>query len=148
MAGGVNEDQAVATGALAGCQSQDLANDMSGNLKEWVNDPRVVSGQTVHTLRGGSFDNYASGMTCDFDLTVVPTAYSFANAGFRCCALSCAAGQVECSGTCVNTASSNTNCGACGVTCGGGQACSNGYCCPTGTRACGDVCVANATPCP
>jgi Notch-like protein len=148
VAGGVNEDQAVATGTLAGCVSTDVANDMSGNLKEWVNDPRVVAGQTVHTLRGGSFDNYASGMTCDFDLTVVPTTYSFANAGFRCCSLACAAGQVECGGACVNTASSNTNCGACGVTCGGGQACSNGYCCPTGTRACGDVCVANATPCP
>ena len=63
-------------------------------------------------------------------------------------ALACPSGQMACGGACVNTASSNTNCGACGVTCGGGQACSNGYCCPTGTRACGDVCVANATPCP
>jgi len=148
IAGGVNEDQAVATGTLAGCESVDLSRDQSGNLKEWVNDPRVVSGQTVYTLRGGSFDNYQPGLTCDFDLTVVPTSYTFANAGFRCCALACSAGQIDCGGTCVDPATSNTSCGACGVTCSAGQACSNGYCCPTGTRACGDVCVANATACP
>jgi Putative metal-binding motif len=148
VAGGVNEDQAVATGALAGCVSADLARDMSGNLKEWVSDPRMVSGQTVNTLRGGSFDNYQSGMTCDFDLTVVPSTYTFANEGFRCCSLACAVGQIECGGACVNPSTSASNCGGCGVTCGGGQACSNGYCCPTGTRACGDVCVANATACP
>ena len=145
---GVNEDQAVATGALAGCQATDLGLDMSGNLKEWVDDPRVVAGQTVHTLRGGSFDNHSAGLTCDFDLTVVPLTYTFANTGFRCCSLNCAAGLSECSSTCVNLASSATNCGACGVVCGAGTACSNGYCCPTGTRACGDVCVPNAQACP
>lgn len=146
--GGVNEDQAVASGALAGCVSADGSFDQSGNLKEWVNDPRIVAGQTVHTLRGGSFDNQQPGLTCDFDLTVVPTSYTFANAGFRCCARSCAAGEIDCGGTCVNPASSATNCGACGVTCGGGQVCSNGYCCPSGTKACGDVCVPTAMPCP
>ena len=148
VAGGVNEDQAIPTGSLGTCLSQDNSNDQSGNLKEWVSDPRTVSGQTVHTLRGGSFDNYAPGMTCDFDLTVVPLTYSFANAGFRCCSLACGAGEIECSGACVNPSTSATNCGGCGQTCGGGQACSNGYCCPTGSRACGDVCVPNATPCP
>jgi Notch-like protein len=148
VAGGVNEDQAVATGALATCVSQDSSRDQSGNLKEWVDDPRVVSGQTVHTLRGGSFDNFEHGMTCDFDLTVVPQTYTFANTGFRCCSRQCTAGQTDCNGSCVNLASSATNCGACGVTCGGGTTCSNGYCCPTGTRACGDVCVATATACP
>jgi len=146
--GGVNEDVAIATGTLATCASQDLARDMSGNLKEWVNDPRTVGGQTVHTLRGGSYDNFEHGLTCDFDLTVVPTTYTFAHTGFRCCGLACAAGQSECGGACVDLATSNSNCGACGATCGTGTACSNGYCCPTGTRACGDVCVANATSCP
>lgn len=148
VTGGINEDFAVSTGSLAACVSQDLAFDMSGNLKEWVNDPRVVGGQTVYTLRGGSFDNHQDGMTCDFDLSVVSSNYTFDNLGFRCCALSCPAGQVECGGTCINLATSATNCGACGTSCGGGSACSNGYCCPTGTRACGDQCVANATACP
>jgi hypothetical protein len=148
IAGGVNEDFAVTTGSLNACVSQDLAFDMSGNLKEWVNDPRLVGGQTVYTLRGGSFDNQSDGMTCDFDLTVVSSNYTFDNLGFRCCANSCPAGQVECNGTCIDLATSASNCGACGNTCGGGSACSNGYCCPTGTRACGDTCVANLTPCP
>ncbi len=148
VAGGVNEDVAIATGSLATCQSVDLSRDQSGNLKEWVEDPRTVSGQTVHTLRGGSYDNHSAGLTCDFDLSVVPTNYTFANTGFRCCGLSCTAGQSECSGACVDWATSNTNCGGCGQVCGGGTACSNGYCCPTGTRACGDVCIANASPCP
>src|SRR5262249_35816110 len=139
---------AIPTGTLATCQSADLSRDQSGNLKEWVDDPRTVAGQLVYTLRGGSYDNFAAGMTCDFDLTVVPTSYIFANTGFRCCSLSCAAGQSECSGACVNLASNNANCGACGAACGAGTACSNGYCCPTGTRACGDVCIPNATPCP
>jgi hypothetical protein len=97
------------------------AADLSGNLKEWVNDPRVVAGQTVYTLRGGSFDNYQPGLTCDFDLTVVPSTYTFANAGFRCCALACPAGQIECGGVCINPATSASNCGACGNVCGGGR---------------------------
>ena len=46
VAGGVNEDVAIGTGTLAGCQAPDLARDMSGNLKEWVDDPRTVSGTT------------------------------------------------------------------------------------------------------
>jgi len=146
--GGVNEDQAIATGSLATCTSLDSTRDQSGNLHEWVDDPRVVGGQAVHTLRGGAFDGAPGGLTCDIDLRVVPPTYSADNVGFRCCGLACAAGQAECSGTCVDLASSNSHCGACGATCAGGQTCSNGYCCPTGTRACGDVCVAVALPCP
>ncbi|MCE9576020.1 MAG: hypothetical protein K8W52_22905 [Deltaproteobacteria bacterium] len=136
VAGGVNEDQAVATGSLAGCVSQDLAFDMSGNLKEWTDDARVAGAQTVYTLRGGSFDNQQNGLTCDFDLTVVPTTYSFANTGFRCCGLSCPAGQSECSGACTDLSTNVNSCGACGRTCGAGEGCFNGYCCPSGTVLC------------
>jgi hypothetical protein len=134
--GGVNEDQAIATGTLATCVSQDLALDMSGNLKEWTDDARVAGAQTVYTLRGGSFDNQANGLTCDFDLTVVPSTYTFANTGFRCCGLSCPAGQSECSNTCKDLSNDANNCGACGRTCGASAACFNGYCCPTGTVLC------------
>jgi MYXO-CTERM domain-containing protein len=148
IAGGVNEDVAVATGSMSTCVSQDLSFDQSGNLKEWVNDPRSVGGQTVYTLRGGSFDNYQPGLTCDFDLTVVAANYTFDNLGFRCCSLACPAGQVECGGACIDLSTSASNCGTCGNACTSGNACSNGYCCPTGTRACGDRCVANATVCP
>lgn len=146
--GGVNEDTAIPTGSLATCQAQDLARDMSGNLKEWVDDPRVVSSQTVHTLRGGSFDNFEHASTCDFDATIVPTTYTSEHTGFRCCARACPAGQIECGGTCVNPATNSNACGACGRSCAAGTACSNGYCCAVGTRACGDTCVPNAVPCP
>src|SRR5204862_481855 len=114
----------------------------SGNLKEFVDDARVVGAQTVYTLRGGSYDNHDSDITtahalgCSFDLTVVPTSYQFSNTGFRCCALSCAAGQVECNGTCKDLAGDVNNCGACGHACGAGQGCFNGYCCPAGTMLC------------
>ena len=148
VAGGVNEDLAIGTGNLATCQAPELGRDLSGNVKEWTDDVRVVAGQNVYTLRGGSYDNHAGGLTCDFDLTVVDAGYTFANAGFRCCALACAAGQIECSGACVDAASNNNHCGGCGRVCGGGTACSNGYCCANGTRACGDACVPNAMACP
>jgi hypothetical protein len=147
MPAGVNEDYAVPSGLLAGCLSADGSNDQSGNLKEWVDDPRTVGMTNVHTLRGGAYDNFEHGMTCDFDLTVVPLNYTFAHTGFRCCS-SCAPGLSECGGACVNWASDNNNCGACGNACPLNTACSNGYCCPNGSRACGDVCVPNAMPCP
>jgi hypothetical protein len=150
--GGVNEDQAVATGSLASCVTSEAgttldAYDQSGNLKEWVDDPRAVSGTTVYTLRGGSFDNHAVGLTCDFDFTVATASFRFPNLGFRCCARSCAAGQSDCGGVCVNLATSASHCGACGAPCGPGQTCQNGYCCPTGTVICADQCVAPGT-CP
>jgi len=140
--GGVNEDISVATGSLSGCISQDAALDMSGNLKEYTDDARVAGTQTVYTLRGGSFDNNDSqnspshALGCSFDLTVVPSTYQFSNTGFRCCELSCAAGQVECGGTCKNLATDATNCGACGNACANGSSCQNGYCCPAGTMLC------------
>ncbi len=146
--GGVNEDGPVATGTVAACQSTDQAFDMSGNLREWVDDPRVVGGGARHTLRGGSFDSYDPSLTCDYDQRTVWSTYRAPNVGFRCCGQACAAGSSECDGTCVNFATSNSNCGGCGRTCGGGEACSNGYCCPTGERACGNRCVPNAQACP
>ncbi len=40
----------------------------------------------------------------------------------------CGAGQTLCSGTCVNTATDNANCGSCGKACSSGQPCSGGTC--------------------
>jgi len=146
--GGVNEDIRIPTGTLATCVSSDLSRDQSGNVWEWVDDPRTVGGQLVGTLRGGASDSPALGLTCSNDLRTEAPAFYSSQAGFRCCARSCTAGQTDCSGTCVNLATSNSNCGACGTVCGAGRACSNGYCCPTGSRACGDQCIATAVACP
>jgi hypothetical protein len=148
LPGPFNDDVAVTTGFMSSCVSLDGSNDQSGNVKEWVTDARLASGQTVHTLRGGSYNNPAGGLTCDFDFTVATSDFRFPNVGFRCCGFSCAAGLVECSsGSCTNLATDNANCGACGTACGGGESCQNGYCCPSGTEICADQCVAIGT-CP
>jgi Stigma-specific protein, Stig1 len=44
------------------------------------------------------------------------------------CGGTCPAGQTVCSGACVDTQTSATNCGACGTTCPAGQSCSAGRC--------------------
>ncbi len=81
LAGAPDDDAVVRTGLMASCTSLDSVNDLSGNLKEWTNDP--VS--TGYRVRGGSYDNVQAGLTCDFDATVLPTSFLFPNLGFRCC---------------------------------------------------------------
>jgi len=55
----------------------------------------------------------------------------------------CARGQRKCNGVCVNTGTSTTNCGGCGIVCPGVEVCSGGRCtgCPAGQTNCGGVCV-------
>lgn len=55
----------------------------------------------------------------------------------------CDSPSSKCDGVCVDTQTSPTNCGACGVVCGAGQACRSGECvrvCDAGVP-CGDVCI-------
>jgi hypothetical protein len=55
----------------------------------------------------------------------------------------CPDGLTNCDGTCVDTATDETNCGTCGDTCLAGQTCVNGACeCPAGTEPCSGSCVA------
>lgn len=145
--GAPNEDLALPTGSLETCQSPDHAFDLSGNLREWTEDPRIIAAAQRYTVRGGSFDAHGPALTCDADSRAFDPSYRSPNVGFRCCAQACAAGRSACNGTCVDMATSNTNCGACGHACEAGRSCSNGYCCPTGQHACGNVCVPNATRC-
>jgi hypothetical protein len=130
-----NQDAPLVTGNRTTCvQNQaNLAdarnvNDLSGNLKEWTNDPRCSGAGVVHTLRGGAYDNGSGGLTCDFDFSVAQQSYNFPNVGFRCCSINCADGLAECNNACVNLATSNTNCGKCGTSCAVGKTCQNGRC--------------------
>lgn len=58
------------------------------------------------------------------------------------CPSSSVAGQVLCSGTCVDLASSGSNCGACGHACASGASCVSGVCqpCPNGGIVCSGAC--------
>jgi hypothetical protein len=60
---------------------------------------------------------------------------------------SCPTGQLLCDAMCIDPASTDEHCGACGVVCGAGQVCDLGACreiglgCPAGRTLCGDECV-------
>ncbi len=58
--------------------------DMSGNAKEWT---QSGAGDPANTrrLRGGSFNNTATGISCNFRFAVADNAFQFQNVGFRCC---------------------------------------------------------------
>jgi hypothetical protein len=79
----------AATGSIATCQGGYTGIfDMSGNLKEWTNDPRgdgTPPDPDGYTVRGGSYDNTKEGMRCDFTFAVMPPTFYFQNLGFRCC---------------------------------------------------------------
>jgi hypothetical protein len=54
----------------------------------------------------------------------------------------CAPPQLTCAGACVDVASSDQHCGACGTVCMAGKHCALGQCeCAPGQLACGDACV-------
>ena len=87
-------DALVATGSLGSCKSPDVVYDLSGNLKEWTNDPQCLStggpcpgnpNPDGYTVRGGAYDTPFSGLRCDFTFDVAPPTFSFPNLGFRCC---------------------------------------------------------------
>jgi hypothetical protein len=121
---------AVAAGSEAMCSTQGGTTlfDMSGNVAEWTSQQNgMVGTKKIFILRGGSFNNYEPALRCDSSLLAFAEDYSFLDAGFRCCSI-CAPGQAECQGACVNLASSNSHCGACGQACGGGTTCRNGVC--------------------
>jgi hypothetical protein len=103
--------------------------DMSGNVAEWTEDCRgtLSDGRAIYTVRGGAYNSFESALRCEFMVAQLALNFSHPDTGFRCCS-SCAAGLADCSGTCVNLATSSTNCGACGTTCGGGSTCVNGTC--------------------
>ncbi len=73
------------TGHLPECYADHGADkriyDMSGNVKEWAEG----STAGVNPLRGGSMNNVAEGLRCDFDFAAANDTFKFQNVGFRCC---------------------------------------------------------------
>ena len=80
-----DQDGLLATGALTSCYANwggsDRIYDLSGNVKEWT----VQRSAGVNPLRGGSFNNTAYGISCEFDFVVADDTFQFQNVGFRCC---------------------------------------------------------------
>ena len=77
---------AMAGGALAMCVSADGVHDLSGNVKEWTDDPRdIVGGSQIYVIRGGNFDSPRLGLTCQSDLSRATEETALPTLGFRCC---------------------------------------------------------------
>ncbi len=139
--------QAATCGLFASCATaghvdsaggDDRIYDLSGNLAEWTDDRRDIADTTgspagaggasaIYTTRGGAYDSFFPGMTCDFTGSELHPTFAFADTGFRCCS-SCPPGRADCAGTCANLAADAANCGACGVACAAGTTCQNGVC--------------------
>ncbi len=74
--------------APATCATQAGIIDLSGNVKEWTSTQKVSVGPPVvisYSVRGGAYDNIASGLTCDFDFLSLPPESFLSTVGFRCC---------------------------------------------------------------
>ena len=68
------------TGVNAGCESEDGALDMMGNLHEWTADP-------AGTFRGGFYaDTMINGPGCLYATTAHDVSHWDYSTGFRCCA--------------------------------------------------------------
>ncbi|MBI2892071.1 MAG: SUMF1/EgtB/PvdO family nonheme iron enzyme, partial [Deltaproteobacteria bacterium] len=86
-----DQDGLLPTSSLAHCGSDELAGggldlvrDLSGNAKEWTStDP--AGGAVEYRIMGGSYNNPAGGLRCDFTFTVGEPDFHFPNVGFRCC---------------------------------------------------------------
>jgi hypothetical protein len=161
---GGNNDLCLPTGTPMGCPTKPGISlctnptyatvDMSGNLREWTATP--VGTPTAYVIRGGSYDDISTALTCQFDFWALPPTYFLPNIGFRCCtrcpypAFQCPSATVctvdgECGGGFCDPAvdaaglrhcaycldahgSDGNNCGACGHVCGVGTTCQSGVC--------------------
>ena len=126
---GHDQDPAVdavePTGTQVDCDSPAGGADMSGNLREWTADIMgyTSGGESIYTLRGGSFTDYEGGLACDFDSSGFVEDVFAPNVGFRCCT-TCGNGTIDPGETCdpaPPASSPNCNPVHCGPdTCGDG----------------------------
>jgi formylglycine-generating enzyme required for sulfatase activity len=82
-----DQDDVLPTGSMPMCYARwgaAMTNrifDLSGNVEEWTRLP--ASGPA--SIRGGSNNDSAGGIRCDFDFVVADDTFQFPNVGFRCC---------------------------------------------------------------
>lgn len=80
-----DQDGLMPTGSFPQCYADWGAAgqvfDLSGNAKEWT----AARAAGINPLRGGSYNNEAGGLTCQYDFVVADDTFLFENVGFRCC---------------------------------------------------------------
>lgn len=89
---GPDDDMVLPTATPYGCPPPMLSMcigdhstyDMSGNVMEWTST-QVGTAPITYRIRGGSFDNVAGGLTCQFSFVAAETTFRFDDLGFRCC---------------------------------------------------------------
>jgi hypothetical protein len=88
--GGDDDDVLLPTAdssLLAGCVSAEGIHDLSGNVREWTDDPRgtTADGTPIYVVRGGGFTTPSIGLTCDFEISQAVADVVLETIGFRCC---------------------------------------------------------------
>ncbi|MET0386701.1 MAG: MopE-related protein, partial [Polyangiales bacterium] len=83
VAGGVINNAVLPTGAIAACVTPESVFDLSGNLKEWVD--QMGTGVNNHVIRGGSYESPRLGLTCQTTLSQATDTSVLPGLGFRCC---------------------------------------------------------------
>jgi formylglycine-generating enzyme required for sulfatase activity len=84
--GCLNACRAVPTGTYLACVSAAGAHDMSGNVGEWVADPRPFGDDVEYEVRGGSyFSADDATIQCRDGHTWRPPETRSPELGFRCC---------------------------------------------------------------
>lgn len=83
----LNKNAPAPTGSLAQCVGGSAGLfDMSGNLREWTNDPiSTVNGKTIYVMRGGAYHTPELGLSCSFALSHAVEDVILPANGFRCC---------------------------------------------------------------
>ena len=84
VAGGALDNAPVAPGSMSACKTGSDIYDLSGNVKEWVNQPGS-GGSDIDVVRGGSFESPRLGLTCQTSLSQAVQSSVLLGLGFRCC---------------------------------------------------------------
>jgi hypothetical protein len=89
MSGDPIDNAPVPVGSMTMCVSATGISDMSGNVKEWVDDLQGNTGapknESIYVVRGGSYESPRLGLTCQTELSQAAASTVLPGLGFRCC---------------------------------------------------------------